>query len=49
MNPRLTLLLVLLPAALVTATATLAQDKGSVDPKPLPLLDHPNDHRLGAK
>jgi penicillin-insensitive murein endopeptidase len=51
MNPRLTLLLLLLllPAALVTATAALAQDKGSVDPKPLPPLANPNDPGLGAK
>src|ERR1019366_5915804 len=49
MNPRLTLLLLLLPAALVTATGALAQDKGSVDPKPLPPLANPNDPKLGAR
>ena len=27
----------------------LAQDKGSVDPKPLPPLANPNDPKLGAK
>ena len=39
----------LLSAALVSATAALAQDKGSVNPKPLPPLANPNDPRLGAK
>src|SRR6202789_2677588 len=36
-------------AAIVSATAALAQDKGSVDPKPLPPLANPNDPKLGAK
>ena len=47
MNPRpiLILLLVLLSAA----GAALAQDKGTVDPKPLPPLANPNDPRIGAK
>ncbi|MGA2995934.1 penicillin-insensitive murein endopeptidase [Bradyrhizobium sp.] len=38
--------------ALVFATGSfvaLAQDKGSVDPKPLPALANPNDPKIGAK
>jgi penicillin-insensitive murein endopeptidase len=31
------------------ATDVLAQDKGSVDPKPLPPLTNPSDPKLGAK
>jgi penicillin-insensitive murein endopeptidase len=31
------------------ASSALAQDKGSVDPKPLPPLANPNDPKLGAK
>ena len=50
MTPRLMLLLfLLLPSALAGASAALAQDKGSVDPKPLPPLANPNDPKLGAK
>jgi penicillin-insensitive murein endopeptidase len=49
MNPRrLTFILLLLSAA-VSAPAARAQDKGSVDPKPLPPLANPNDPKLGAK
>ena len=48
MNPRLILLPILISAAVVS-TAVLAQDKGSVDPKPLPPLANPNDPKLGAK
>jgi penicillin-insensitive murein endopeptidase len=33
----------------VSATAALAQDKGSVDQKPLPPLANPHDPKLGAK
>src|SRR6059058_5160524 len=48
MSPRrLTLLLLL--ATLLTAGAALAQDKGSVSPKPLPPLANPNDPKIGAK
>ena len=47
MNPRLILILLLLTAAL-PGTA-LAQDKGSVDPMPLPPLANPNDPKIGAK
>src|SRR5579863_2594554 len=50
MTPRLMLLpFLLLPSALAGASAALAQDKGSVDPKPLPPLANPNDPKLGAK
>jgi len=45
--PILTLLVA--SAAIVSATLALAQDKGSVDPKPLPPLANPNDPKLGAK
>jgi penicillin-insensitive murein endopeptidase len=48
MNPR-PILLLLLSAAILGATAVLAQDKGSVDSRPLPPLAHPNDPKLGAK
>ena len=37
------------PIAALTATAVLSQDKGSVDPKPLPPLANPNDPELGAQ
>jgi penicillin-insensitive murein endopeptidase len=36
-------------AAEVGATAALAQDKGSVDPKPLPPLANPKDPKIGAR
>src|SRR5713226_5011838 len=49
MNPRLILFPLLLSAAVASGHAALAQDKGSVDPKPLPPLAHPNDPKLGAK
>src|SRR5712671_3831682 len=48
MNPRLILVPLLISAAVASATA-LAQDKGSVDPQPLPPLANPNDAKLGAK
>jgi penicillin-insensitive murein DD-endopeptidase len=35
--------------ALSIASLALAQDKGSVDPKPLPPLERPNDPKLPAK
>lgn len=41
--------LLLVFAAGAGVTATLAQDKGSVDPKPLPPLANPNDPKIGAK
>ena len=48
MNPRAFLLL-LISAAVVSATAAPAQDRGSVDPKPLPPLANPNDPKIGAR
>ncbi len=39
----------LLTALLLAAGAAQAQDKGSVDPKPLPPLANPNDPKLAAK
>jgi penicillin-insensitive murein endopeptidase len=48
MYPR-PILLLLMSAAVVCATVALAQDKGSVDPKPLPPLANLNDPKLGAK
>src|ERR1700687_3462179 len=48
MNPRLILVPLLISATVASATA-LAQDKGIVDPKPLPPLANPNDPKLGAK
>ena len=49
MTPRLILIPLLLSAVLFGAGAAQAQDKGSVDPKPLPPLANPNDPKLGAK
>jgi penicillin-insensitive murein DD-endopeptidase len=43
----LALVLALAPPALVSVA--FAQDKGSLEPKPLPPLDNPNDPRLAAK
>ena len=47
MNPRL--ILIALLASLVVANVARAQDKGSVDPQPLPPLANPNDPKIGAK
>jgi penicillin-insensitive murein endopeptidase len=48
MSPRrITPLLLFL--AVLNAGAALAQDKGSVNPRPLPPLANPNDPKLGAK
>jgi penicillin-insensitive murein DD-endopeptidase len=49
MTPRPILIPLLMTLAVASATAALAQDKGSVDPKPLPQLANPNDPKLGAK
>src|SRR5260370_41349403 len=43
------LILLLLMLSIASATDALAQDKGSVDPKPLPPLANANDPKLGAK
>ncbi|THD59998.1 MAG: penicillin-insensitive murein endopeptidase [Bradyrhizobium sp.] len=52
MNPRLILILTFLLSALLSAlgaTGALAQDKGTVDPKPLPPLANPKDPKVAAK
>ncbi len=49
MNLRAILSALLISATFVSATTALAQDKGSVNPKPLPPLANPNDPKLGAK
>src|SRR5215218_2038267 len=49
MNLRPILTFLLMAAAVVSATTAPAQDKGSVDPRPLPPLANPNDPKLGAK
>jgi penicillin-insensitive murein endopeptidase len=50
MNPRSIFIPFLLAfATAVSASTALAQDKGSVDPKPLPPLANPKDPKLGAK
>src|SRR3984893_10350125 len=49
MTSRPILALLLISAAVLSASAALAQDKGTVDPKPLPPLANPNDPKLGAK
>ena len=49
MIPRPILTLLLIAAIFVNASMALAQDKGSVNPKPLPPLANPNDPSLGAK
>jgi penicillin-insensitive murein endopeptidase len=43
------LILCFLFVPLTAATIALAQDKGSVNPQPLPPLANPNDPKLGAK
>ena len=48
MKPRLTLIPVLI-SAIVSATASLAQDKGSVELTALPPLTNPKDPKIGAK
>jgi penicillin-insensitive murein endopeptidase len=50
MTPRRIFFLILLTTSLLAgATVAPAQDKGSVDPKPLPPLANPNDPKIGAK
>ena len=48
MIPRLIVLLLLLSSAFA-GRAALAQEKGSVDPKPLPPLANPHDPKLAAR
>src|SRR6202051_2628340 len=50
MQSRLIPILLLLSfAAFASAPGAWAQDKGSVDPKPLPPLANPNDPKIGAR
>src|SRR3954467_14058171 len=49
MNPRRFFIPLLLISAVASASGALAQDKGSVDPKPLPPLANPDDPKIGAK
>jgi penicillin-insensitive murein endopeptidase len=49
MTPRLILIPLLIAIAVANASAAWAQDKGTVDAKPLPPLANPNDPRIGAK
>src|SRR3954447_14621869 len=49
MNPRLILIPLITVMAAVYATSAWAQDKGAVNPKPLPPLANPNDPKIGAK
>ena len=49
MTPRLILIPLLVLMGLADASAAWAQDKGTVDPKPLPPLANPNDPKIGAK
>jgi penicillin-insensitive murein endopeptidase len=49
MTPRLVLILLNLSVMLFGAGTASAQDKGSVNPKPLPPLANPNDPKVGAR
>jgi penicillin-insensitive murein endopeptidase len=49
MNPRLILIPLLILMAAANTASALAQDKGTVNPKPLPSLANPNDPKIGAK
>ena len=52
MHPRHFLIPFLIPCLILSlagASSALAQDKGTVDAKPLPPLAKPNDPKLGAK
>src|SRR3982750_906768 len=49
MNPRLILIPLITVMAAANATSALAQDKGTVDPNPLPPLANPSDPKIGAK
>jgi penicillin-insensitive murein DD-endopeptidase len=49
MNLRLILIPLLTLAVIANAPIASAQDKGNVDPKPLPPLANPHDPKLGAK
>ena len=49
MNPRLILFPLIMVMAAANAAGAWAQDKGAVNPKPLPPLANPNDPNIGAK
>src|ERR1700738_1956234 len=49
MNLRLVLIPLLISAFVASASTALAQDKGTVDAKPLPPLANPNDPKIGAR
>ena len=49
MNPRLILIPLIILMAAVNAASAWAQDKGTVNPKPLPPLANPNDPNIAAK
>ena len=49
MISRLILIPLLTLIAAANAASALAQDKGTVNPKPLPPLANPNDPNIGAK
>ena len=49
MPPRLILIPFLISFFLASATGAWAQDKGVVNPKPLPPLANPNDPKVGAR
>jgi penicillin-insensitive murein endopeptidase len=49
MSLRLILIPLIASAVLASATIALAQDKGTLDPQPLPPLANPNDPNIGAK
>ena len=49
MTPRLILIPLLTLMIAASAASALAQDKGTVNPKPLPPLANPNDPNIGAK
>jgi penicillin-insensitive murein endopeptidase len=49
MNPRLILIPLVISALVATAGTASAQDKGTLDPRPLPPLANPNDPTIGAK
>jgi penicillin-insensitive murein endopeptidase len=49
MTPRLRLIPLMLCALIACSGSARAQDKGSVNPKPLPPLANPNDPTIGAR
>src|SRR6188474_1990942 len=49
MTPRLILIPLITVMAAVNAASAWAQDKGAVNPKPLPPLANPNDPKIAAK